>query len=48
MFNTIKEVIMEVIFATLLTSLGLFVFLGIIIESIERYFNMKKRFIDED
>tara|TARA_R100000781_G_C3987953_1_gene95893 strand:+ start:304 stop:423 length:120 start_codon:yes stop_codon:yes gene_type:complete len=38
---------MEVIFSTLLASIGLFLIIGIIIETIERYFNMRERFKNE-
>ena len=39
---------MEIIFTTLLTTLGVFLIAGIIIQSIEKFFNMKERFVDED
>jgi len=39
---------MEIIFVTLLTSLGVFLIAGVIIQSIENFFNMKERFVDED
>jgi len=39
---------MEIIFTTLLVTLGVFLIAGIIIESIEKFFNMKERFVDED
>tara|TARA_Y100001938_G_C7947532_1_gene357518 strand:- start:171 stop:290 length:120 start_codon:yes stop_codon:yes gene_type:complete len=39
---------MEIIFTTLLVTIGLFLVVGIIIQSIENFFNMKERFIDED
>ena len=39
---------MEVIFTTLLTTIGVFLVAGIIIESIEKFFSMKERFVDED
>ena len=39
---------MEVIFSTLLASIGLFLIIGIIIQSIENFFNVKERFVDED
>ena len=38
---------MEIIFSTLLTSIGLFLIAGIIIETIEKYFDMKERFNNE-
>ena len=38
---------MEIIFSTLLTSIGLFLIAGIIIETIEKYFDMKERFNKE-
>jgi len=39
---------MDIIFATLLTTLGVFLIAGVIIQSIENFFNMKERFVDED
>ena len=39
---------MEVIFVTLLTTIGVFLVAGIIIESIEKFFSMRGRFVDED
>jgi hypothetical protein len=39
---------MDIIFATLLTTLGVFLIVGVIIQSIENFFNMKERFVDED
>jgi hypothetical protein len=39
---------MNIIITTLLVSIGIFLVAGIIIESIEKYFYMKKRFVDED
>ena len=39
---------MEIIFVTLLTSLGVFLIAGVIIQSIENFFNVKERFVDED
>ena len=39
---------MEIIFTTLLTTIGLFLVAGIIIQSIEKFFSMKERFVDED
>jgi len=39
---------MEIIFTTLLVTIGVFLIAGIIIESIEKFFNMKERFVDED
>ena len=39
---------MDIIFTTLLTSIGVFLVAGIIIESIERFFSMKERFTNED
>ena len=39
---------MEVIFTTLLATIGLFLVAGIIIESVEKFFSMKERFVDED
>ena len=35
---------MEIIFTTLLTTIGVFLIAGITIESIEKYFAMKERF----
>lgn len=48
MVNSIKGVIMEIIFTTLLATIGVFLVAGIIIESIEKFFSVKKRFVDED
>jgi len=39
---------MDIIFTTLLTTIGVFLVAGIIIESIEKFFSMKERFVDED
>ena len=39
---------MEIIFTTLLATIGIFLIAGIIIESIEKFFSMKERFVDED
>ena len=39
---------MEIIFTTLLVTIGIFLISGIIIESVEKYFYMKERFVDED
>ena len=39
---------MDIIFVTLLTTIGVFLVAGIIIESIEKFFSMKERFVDED
>jgi len=39
---------MEIIFTTLLVTIGIFLISGIIIESIEKFFSMKERFVDED
>tara|TARA_R110002020_G_scaffold23645_5_gene78591 strand:- start:366 stop:485 length:120 start_codon:yes stop_codon:yes gene_type:complete len=39
---------MDIIFATLLITLGVFLIAGVIIQSIENFFNMKERFVDED
>ena len=39
---------MEIIFTTLLATIGIFLVAGIIIESIEKFFSMKERFVDED
>ena len=39
---------MEIIFTTLLVTIGVFLIAGIIIQSIEKFFNMKERFVDED
>mgnify|MGYP003119113400 CR=1 FL=1 len=39
---------MNIIITTLLVSIGIFLVAGIIIESIEKIFQMKKRFVDED
>ena len=39
---------MEILFTTLLTTLGVFLIAGVIIQLIENFFNMKERFVDED
>ena len=39
---------MNIIITTLLVSIGIFFVAGIIIESIEKIFKMKERFVDED
>lgn len=39
---------MDIVFTTLLASIGVFLVAGIIIESIERFFSMKERFTNED
>jgi len=39
---------MDIIFTTLLATIGIFLIAGIIIESIEKFFSMKERFVDED
>jgi hypothetical protein len=39
---------MDIIYTTLLTSVGVFLVAGIIIELIERFFSMKERFTNED
>jgi len=39
---------MDIIITTLLATIGIFLIAGIIIESIENYFYMKERFVDED
>ena len=39
---------MEIIFTTLLATIGVFLISGIIIESIEKFFSVKERFVDED
>jgi hypothetical protein len=39
---------MEIIFTTLLATIGVFLIAGVIIQSIEKFFNMKERFVDED
>ena len=39
---------MDIIITTLLVSIGIFLIAGIIIESIEKIFQMKERFVDED
>jgi hypothetical protein len=39
---------MDIIFTTLLITLGVFLIAGVIIQSIENFFNMKERFVDED
>jgi|TARA_Y100001963_G_scaffold130821_1_gene187510 hypothetical protein len=39
---------MEIIFTTLLATIGIFLVAGIIIEVIEKFFSMKERFVDED
>ena len=38
---------MEIIFTTLLATIGVFLVAGIIIESIEKYYDMKRRFKNE-
>jgi hypothetical protein len=38
---------MEIIFSTLLATIGVFLIAGIIIETIEKYFDMKERFNNE-
>ena len=38
---------MEIIFSTLLATIGVFLIAGIIIETIEKYFAMKERFNNE-
>jgi hypothetical protein len=38
---------MEIIFSTLLATIGVFLIAGIIIETIEKYFAMKERFKNE-
>ena len=39
---------MQIIITTLLVSIGIFFVACIIIESIEKIFKMKERFVDED
>ena len=39
---------MDIIITTLLATIGIFLISGIIIESVEKYFYMKERFVDED
>ena len=39
---------MDIIITTLLATIGIFLIAGIIIESIEKFFSMKERFVDED
>ena len=39
---------MQIIITTLLVSIAIFLIAGIIIESIEKIFEMKERFVDED
>ena len=39
---------MDIIIATLLATIGIFLISGIVIESVEKFFSMKERFVDED
>jgi len=39
---------MQIIITTLLVSIAIFLIASIIIESIEKIFEMKERFVDED
>ena len=39
---------MEILFTTLLTTFGVFLIAGVIKQSIENFFNVKERFVDED
>ena len=39
---------MQIIITTLLVSITIFLIAGIIIESIEKFFSMKERLVDED
>ena len=39
---------MEIIFTTLLVTIGIFLIAAIIIQSIEKFFSVKERFVDED